>query len=165
MARIPMTNGFQLIPEGEYVFRIYDATFDDNFGKVVIKMVTAKGQMHTERFSLKGKNGEWNDKALGAFSYFAKTALNDFDREDIDVDELVGCYIRGEIVHSEIPSNKDMNKTLTFANLGSNKESADGFDEAPSARVVSMFKDIDGASSPAPATSGGSYDLDSILND
>ena len=28
MARIPMTSGFVVIPEGEYVFRIYDATYD-----------------------------------------------------------------------------------------------------------------------------------------
>lgn len=27
MARIPMTSGFVIIPEGEYVFRIYDATY------------------------------------------------------------------------------------------------------------------------------------------
>ena len=26
MARIPMTSGFTLIPEGTYVFRIYDAS-------------------------------------------------------------------------------------------------------------------------------------------
>ena len=32
MARIPMTSGFVIIPEGEYVFRIYDATYDEDFG-------------------------------------------------------------------------------------------------------------------------------------
>ena len=31
MARIPMTSGFVIIPEGEYVFRIYDATYDEDF--------------------------------------------------------------------------------------------------------------------------------------
>ena len=28
MARIPMTSGFTLIPEGTYVFRIYDVSYD-----------------------------------------------------------------------------------------------------------------------------------------
>ena len=32
MARIPMTSGFTLIPEGTYVFRIYDVCYDDEFG-------------------------------------------------------------------------------------------------------------------------------------
>ena len=34
MARIPMTSGFVIIPEGEYVFRIYDATYDEDFGRI-----------------------------------------------------------------------------------------------------------------------------------
>ena len=29
MARIPMTSGFVLIPEGTYVFRIYDVSYDE----------------------------------------------------------------------------------------------------------------------------------------
>ena len=32
MARIPMTSGFTLIPEGTYVFLIYDAKYDEEFG-------------------------------------------------------------------------------------------------------------------------------------
>ena len=41
MARIPMTSGFVIIPEGEYVFRIYDATYDEDFGRIEIKLVNA----------------------------------------------------------------------------------------------------------------------------
>ena len=37
MARIPMTSGFTLIPEGEYVFRIYDVQYDEEFGKLMEK--------------------------------------------------------------------------------------------------------------------------------
>lgn len=50
MARIPMTSGFMVIPEGEYVFRIYDATYDEDFGRIEIKLVNAQGATHTERF-------------------------------------------------------------------------------------------------------------------
>lgn len=53
MARIPMTSGFVIIPEGEYVFRIYDATYDEDFGRIEIKLVNAQGATHTERFSIK----------------------------------------------------------------------------------------------------------------
>ena len=89
MARIPMTSGFVIIPEGEYVFRIYDATYDEDFGRIEIKLVNAQGATHTERFSIKDKNDEYNEKALNAFSYFAKTAMNDYTMEDIDPEQLI----------------------------------------------------------------------------
>ena len=42
MARIPMTSGFTLIPEGTYVFRIYDVTYDEKFGALKVMMVMLK---------------------------------------------------------------------------------------------------------------------------
>ena len=78
MARIPMTSGFTLIPEGTYVFRVYGATYDEEFGKIEVKLVNAAGMTHTERFSIKDKNDELNEKALNAFSYFAKTVMGDY---------------------------------------------------------------------------------------
>ena len=73
-----------VIPEGTYVFRIYDATYDEEFGKIIVKLVNAQGVTHTERFSIKDQNDEINEKALNAFSYFAKTVMNDFTLEDVD---------------------------------------------------------------------------------
>ncbi len=155
MARIPMTSGFTLIPEGEYVFRIYDVKYDETFGKLEVKLVTAQGMKHTENFSLMDNNGEPNEKALNAFSYFAKTALNNFTLEDIDHTDLINHYIRAEVVHTKLPSKKDPTKTVTFANLG-DKSPADGFDEAP----VRAAKPAPVPSAAAPA---GGYDLDSLL--
>ena len=167
MARIPMTSGFVLIPEGEYVFRIYDAKYDEEFGKIEIKMVTANGATHTERFSIKDQNDEFNEKALNAFSHFAKTAMGDYDLEDIDPVELIDHYIRAEVEHTKQPSKKDPTKTVTFANLG-DKSPADGFDETPSANAMSMGKSNPKpvAAPPkasAPASTG--LDLDSLLGD
>lgn len=155
MARIPMTSGFTLIPEGEYVFRIYDVKYDETFGKLEVKLVTAQGMKHTENFSLMDNSGEPNEKALNAFSYFAKTALNNFALEDIDHTDLIDHYIRAEVVHTKVPSKKDPTKTVTFVNLG-DKSPADGFDEAP----VQTAKP---ASAPRAAVPGGGYDLDSLL--
>lgn len=169
MARIPMTSGFVLIPEGEYVFRIYDASYDEEFGKIEVKLVTAQGLTHTERFSLKDANDEWNEKALNAFSYFAKTALNDFTREDVDPEELIDHYIRAEVVHSEpMPNRNDPTKTVTFANLG-DKSPAEGFDETPTDKALNLGK---GNSVSKPQTTPkpqaatpktGGLDLDSLL--
>jgi hypothetical protein len=141
MARIPMTNGFTLIPEGEHIFRIYDVTYNEEFGKMVVKMVTAKGLLHNERFSLKSQDGTFNEKALNAFSYFAKTALNDFDREEIDQEELIDHYIKCVIEHTILPKNDDPTKTVTFANIV-DKSPADGFEEEPVAKALNMGKAV-----------------------
>lgn len=158
MARIPLSSGFTLIPEGEHIFRIYDVKYDENFGKMEVMMVTAEGMKHTERFSLMDANGEPNEGALNAFSYFAKTALNDFALEEIDHADLVGHYIRAEVVHTPTPSKKDPTKTVTFANLG-DKFPADGFDTQPVAAAMTMA-----AEAPAPAPAPAAIDLDALLN-
>jgi hypothetical protein len=58
--------------------------------------------------------------------------MNDFDMEDVDPEELVGHYIKAEVIHNKVPSTKDPTKTMTFINLG-NKSPADGFEGAPAA--------------------------------
>lgn len=170
MARIPMTSGFTLIPEGNYVFRIYGATYDEDFGKIEVKMVNAAGMTHTERFSIKDNNDELNEKALNAFSYFAKTAMGDYGMEDIDPAELIDHYIRADVVHTQLPSNKDPNKTVTFANLG-DKEPADGFDTEPVARALTLGKESAKSTASAPKTAAPAaeapakkgLDLDKLL--
>ena len=137
MARIPMTGGFQIMPEGEQVLKITAAEYDEDFGKAIFTLANAKGQTCQERFSLLMQDGSPNEKALGAFSFFAKTALNDFDIEDVDPDELVGHYIKAEVIHNKVPSNKDPNKTMTFINLGS-KSPADGFEETPAPKASGL---------------------------
>ena len=142
MGRIPVKSGFTIIPEGEYVFRIYDVEYDEDFGKLVIKLVNAKGETLAERFSLKDKNDEFNEKALNAFSYFAKTALNDFslsDGDDIDPMDLIGHYIRAEVKHTSVESTKNPGKMNTYANLG-DKSPADGFDTTPTERALTFGK-------------------------
>ena len=162
MARIPMTSGFVPIPEGTYVFRIYDASYDEDFGKIEIKLVNAQGATHTERFSIKDANDEFNEKALNAFSYFAKTAMNDYELEDIDPEELIGHYIRAEVVHTKMTSNKDPNKTVTFANFGE-KSPAEGFDTEPTERAINLGQGKDTARNTQSKTSEKGLNLDSLL--
>lgn len=172
MARIPMTSGFVLIPEGTYVFRIYDATYDEEFGKIMVKMVNAQGATHTERFSIKNNDDTFNEGAMNAFSYFAKTAMNDFTLEDIDPEELIGHYIEAEVTHTQLPSNKDPNKMVTFANLG-DKAPADGFDTEPVPRALTLSRDTVGKTATktsAPAAKKADVpkkglDLDSLLGE
>lgn len=127
MARITMTAGFQPISEGVHVLKITKAEHDVDFGKVIFTLENAKGQSCQERFSLLNQDNTPNEKTLGAFSFFAKTAMNNFDLVDVDPVELVGHYIRAEIIHNKVPSTKDPSKMMTFVNLG-DKSPADGFD-------------------------------------
>ena len=145
MARIPMTGGFQIMPEGEQVLKITAAEYDEDFGKATFTLANVKGQTCQERFSLLNQDGSPNEKALGAFSFFAKTALNDFDIEDVDPEELVGHYLKAEVIHNKVPSTKDPTKMMTFVNLG-NKSPANGFE---------------GALAPAPKATG--LDLAALL--
>mgnify|MGYP006873263752 CR=1 FL=1 len=149
MARIPMTNGFMVIPEGEYVFRIYDAKYDEEFGRITVKMVTAKGMTHTERFSIKTADG-FNEGALNAFSYFARTATQDYESDDIDPEQLINRYIKAVVEHNIVPSNKEEGKTVTFARLG-DKFPANEFDETPVPRALSLGRETQTAPAPAPA--------------
>ena len=127
MARIPMTGGFQVIPEGVHILKITAAEYDEDFGKVNISLVNVKGQTCQERFNLLNDDGSANEKAMNAFSFFAKNAMNNFDMEDVDPAELVGHYIKAEIIHNKVPSRKDPGKMVTYANLG-DKSPADGFE-------------------------------------
>lgn len=174
MATIPMTSGFTLVPEGVHIFRIYKVDYNEEFGKLVVHLVNAQGVTHQERFSLMGNGGVINEGACNAFSYFAKTALNDFTLEEIDHNDLVNHYIKAEIVHTKMPSNKDPNKEVTFANLG-DKWAADGFDTTPVPKALTLGTESDQTAAPAsapatapataaaPTTTGG-LDLDALLN-
>ena len=164
LARIAMTSGFTLVPEGEHVFRIYDVKYDEDFGKLTVRMVTAVGIKHDERFSLKDSNDEPNEKALNAFSYFAKTALNDYTLTDIDHTDLIGHYIRAEVIHTVLPNRRDPSKNVTFANLG-DKSPADGFDTDPVPEAVHMGAAAPVASQKAPEApaTAPAFNLDELL--
>ena len=168
MATIQMTNNtFTVCPEGKHIFRIYKVDYNPDFGKVVVYMVNAQGITHRENFSLMRADGSMNEGACNAFSYFARTALNDYEREAIDHTELVGHYIGAEIAHTVQQSRNDPTKTVTFANLAGEKWVADGFDTTPVPKALTLGTETEAtpvalpAQVEAPATKG--LDLDSLL--
>ena len=162
MAKIGLSEGFSLIPKGTHVFKIIEVKYKEDFGKMEVVMQTASGQKHTERFSLLGSDGEPNQGGLNAFSYFAKAAMNDFAMTEIeDEQDLVGHYIRCEVDHEEVESNKNPGKMLKFVRLG-NKEPADGFDEVPA--TPKQSKPATTQTTEEPAKQGAKkFDLGSIL--
>lgn len=108
MAKIKLSEGgFQLIPEGTTTFKIVAVEYKEDFGKMTVDMQTKDGKKHTERFTLLKNNGEVNEGALKAFSYFAKTALNNFSLDEIDEQDIVGCYITATVKHEEYSYERD----------------------------------------------------------
>ena len=92
---------FKLIPEGVTTFKVMavdDSKYDD-FGKLAVKLQTAKGETHTETFTLIKANGDLNEGALKAWSYFARTCLNNYQADEIDTQDPVGCYIQATVKH------------------------------------------------------------------
>lgn len=167
MAMIPMTNGFTLCPKGVHVFRIYKVEYNEEFGKLLVHLVNAQGITVMERFSLMNQDGSMNERACGAFSFFAKTALNNFTLEAVDPATLIDHYIKAEVTHAEVPSNKDPNKNTTFVNLG-DKWVAEGFDTTPVAKALTLGKETSApahtpVAQPAPAPATG-LDLNALLN-
>lgn len=144
---ISLSSGFSLIPEGTHVFKIVGASYKEEYGKIEIKMKTREGLLHTERFGIKKASGDLNEGALNAFSYFARTALNDFSAQEIDPDELVGFFIECDVEHDVQPSNRDPGKTVTFVRL-TDKRPSDGWDEPeepakPKAAKTTTVPDLD----------------------
>ena len=111
---------------------------------------------------------EQREEALKVEKY-AKTAMNDYTMEDIDPKQLINHYIRAEIVHTKVPSNKDPNKEVTFANFG-DKSPADGFDTEPVARALTLGNGNNTAPKATPKTQTASapaktgLDIDALLS-
>ena len=160
MAMIPMTNTFSICPKGEQVFRIYKVEYNEEFGKLIIHLVNAKGNTVQNRFSLMNQDGSTNDKACNAFSFFAKNALNDFGIPAVDPMTLVDHYIKLEVTHTEAPSTKKEGETVTFVNV-KNPSVASGFDTTPCEKALTLGK-VAPTSAPAAPTTG--LDLNALLN-
>lgn len=152
------------IPEGIHVFRIFDVEYDETFGKVQIHLINAKGRIHTERFTIMRADGTMIDGACNALSYFAKIALNTTEPADIDHTELIGHYIKAQVVHNVQPNRNDPSKTVTFVNL-TDKWSADGFDTEPCEKALTMSREtrLANKKESAPAKTTG-VNLDSLLD-
>ena len=168
MATIQMTGStFTVCPEGKHIFRIYKVDFNPDFGKVTVYMVNAQGITHRENFGLMRADGSMNEGACNAFSFFARTALNDFSREAIDHTELVNHYIGAEVVHTVQPNRNDPTKSVTFANLVGEKWVAHGFDTPAVKKALSLGIEAEPTTVTAPpaveapVTKG--LDLDSLL--
>ncbi|MDD2954019.1 MAG: hypothetical protein PHC95_12800 [Parabacteroides sp.] len=124
MAKFRTTQStFQVIPEGNYIFKIVEVDDKDyeDFGTIIIVMQTKDGQKHRERYNLTDQDGNVNEVASAVLSTLYRNAVNNLNlKEDIEVDtdDLVGCYIQADIIHTTSEGKgKNAGKKFTNANL------------------------------------------------
>ena len=155
MAKMKLSEStFTLIPEGTTIFKVMevdDSKYED-FGKLAVKMQTAKGETHTENFTIIKANGELNEGALKAWSYFARTCLNNFQADEIDTQDIVGCYIKATVKHETYTRTKG-------DKVGTEGVSVRLNDYATAIGFGSKTED------PVDTEDDDSDDLDSFLND
>ena len=155
MAKMKLSEStFSLIPEGVTIFKVMevdDSKYED-FGKLAVKLQTAKGETHTENFTLIKANGELNVGALKAWSYFARTCLNNFQADEIDTQDVVGCYIQATVKHEVYTRTKGdkAGQEATAVRLN-DYTTATGFNGGKAENTAQDDKDAD--------------DLDDFLND
>lgn len=127
MALTLTPNNFKPIPEGTHVFKITKVEYKEQFGKIEVHLETAQGKKHIERYNIKNKNGEINNGALSAFSFFARIALQSPYVEEIEPADLVGKFISAVVEHQVVPSTSKPGETVTFIKLA-DKQQANGFE-------------------------------------
>ena len=125
---IQLTGGFTILPEGTYVFKIVKVEYNEKFGNLTIHLETKDGGKHRESYRFVNDAGDVNTKAMNAFSYFARTAMNDMSLDTIEPEDLVGHFIQLTIVHRTSPKRDDPTKTSTFTN-STDKAPAEGWED------------------------------------
>lgn len=113
---------------GEKVLlKITKAAYDQDFGRVEITLENAKGESINNNYGLLSADGSTNDGALKAFSYFARVAVGDWGRDDIEDEEMVGRFIRADIVMVEGKKESKDGRKLSFANISKTYMTQDSF--------------------------------------
>ena len=160
MGRFKLSASFSLIPEGTHVFRIEEVKYDDDFGKMEIRMKTASGIPYTERYNLLTAEGDVNEAAMRSFGFFAHAALNDYSEREIDEQELVGRYIKAEIVHTKSNQpNPQTGEYRTFANMRQ-KYPAEGFEGTAAQTTAEVPK---AAEKPAETAASANTEAEAAL--
>jgi len=170
MGMLKLSNGFSVLPEGETVLYVTGVDYDEKWGKIEIHFINADGSKHSERYKIYKDNGDLNEPALNAFSWIARTILNDPSVEEIDPKSLAGHYVACTVYHEQYTGNDG--KARTYAHI-KDYDAADAFDRPMNdkARGIIGGKGIIHApkvaqveQSEAPVKNDEEFDIDSFLN-
>ena len=141
---------FDPIPEGkDVVLRVksVDDSKFESFGKCKIILEDVNGHTHTENFSIYGSDGKSeNSIAMFLLTKFYMVAMDleeVTDGEEVELQDMVGKFIRCDITHEEVESTKKKGTFTTFSRLGREKTHAEGFDTEPIAKKSAPKLNLD----------------------
>ena len=113
---IALNEGYkELRPGDAQLLRVKAVSYDEDKGRMRVTFADAEGGASSEFYNLftkrrvKGQRGLQtvpNDGALTAFSTMAKHALGDWSREEVDPDELVGCYLVANVRYDRVKNEE-----------------------------------------------------------
>ena len=138
---ISLTNSYELIPDGTYVFLITEAYYEESSGKLMYTMKTSKDLIHYEYFTLLDRNGQPNKGAQKAFTMFAKCVLDNKHLTEVDHEELVNHYVICNVSHTSTPCRTDPKKLIEFNKL-SYIAAASAFEKEADADKNDKFDDF-----------------------
>lgn len=119
MIKLSQTSTYRLIPQGRNTFKIKDAVYKPDESKVEVILVTRDGLRHIERFYFTRRDGSFNQAGLNAFSAFARSATGAKVLDQVETEELIGCYVSANVLHKRMPNRNDPSRTVTLINLKS----------------------------------------------
>lgn len=151
MAKIDLTKGFAIIPEGTHICKITGVRYKEDFGKLEIDMQTQNGYRYTKYYSLLNSDGSINQGAYNHFVYFARTAFNNFDLAVIDHTDLIGHFVECDIEHTTKENKNKPGQNITFAELKDVRPS-EGWAGAGNTVTAPTAKTAPAASQMAPKT-------------
>lgn len=131
MAKINLaeSNGAFINQPGKNVLLVITkAKYDQEYGKVEIVLENEKGEIVNNNYGLLDNDGSINEGALKAFSYFARVAVGDWGRDDIEDEEMIGCFVRCDIEMKEGTKEGKDGKKMEFANIVKSYMTDDRFD-------------------------------------
>lgn len=123
MARIGLAEGFRNLHEGSRQrMTITDVEYEPKFGKTRVRFEDEDHGSGFETYTLgkatlpDSKLTTQNKGARNAFATMAKCALGDWEREDIDTDELVGRTVICDVVKTPV-ENKETGEVKYYTHL------------------------------------------------
>lgn len=116
-------SGFQLIPEGEHILQITKVEDKSKFEKMEVTLKTSDGLSTVNRYNI------GNEKGFELFSELIRTAVKDYDSEEIKVQSAVGKFILATVKHTKVESTKNPDQIFTYVNVYVNGESDGWGDE------------------------------------
>lgn len=139
MAKINLaeSNGTFISQPGKNVLLVVTKSkYDQEYGKVEMTLENENGEIVSNNFGLIDNDGSINEGALKAFSYFSRVAVGDWGRDDIEDEELIGCFVRADIEMVEGKKEGREGKKMEFANIAKCFMTNDRFERAKKEKSV-----------------------------